>query len=84
MFLVIPDPAHGLVVAPRSGDDLTSETEQVLTAQGFTWDNEIEAYTRPTDHGPEAVDYAAGLLRALGHYVLSCWMAVPRTASNSG
>ncbi|CAL9676406.1 hypothetical protein SUDANB176_07807 (plasmid) [Streptomyces sp. enrichment culture] len=71
MFLVTPDSAHGLVAAPRSGDALTPETEQALTAQGFTWNSEIEAYTRPADHDPEAVGHTAGLLRALGHYVIA-------------
>ncbi|WP_081239943.1 hypothetical protein [Streptomyces viridosporus] len=71
MYLVTPDPAHGLVVAPRSGDDLAPEAEQALTAQGFTWSNEIEAYTRPTDHGPEDVERTADALRELGHYVIS-------------
>lgn len=83
MYLVTLDPAHGLVVAPRSGDDLTPETEQALTAEGFTWSSGIEAYTRPADSDPEAVDHAAGLLRALGHYVFSCWTTTPRTASDS-
>ncbi|MFC9892044.1 hypothetical protein ACFW3A_21830 [Streptomyces pilosus] len=71
MYLVTPDPAHGLVVAPRSSDDLTPETEQTLTAQGFIWNNEIEAYTRPTDHDPEDVERTADALRELGHYVIS-------------
>lgn len=84
MFLVAPDPAYGLVAAPRSSHDLTPETEQALTAQGFTWNGAIEAYSRPADSDPEAVtvEYIAGLLRALGHYVFSCWTAKPRTASD--
>ncbi|MGW4102016.1 hypothetical protein [Streptomyces sp. NPDC004976] len=71
VYLVTPDPAHGLVVAPRSSDDLTPATEQALTAQDFTWNTEIEAYTRPTDHAPEDVERTADALRALGHYVIS-------------
>ncbi|MFF8848144.1 hypothetical protein ACF08N_36610 [Streptomyces sp. NPDC015127] len=71
MFLVTPDRTHGLVAAPRSSADLTPGTEEALTAQGFTWNNEIEAYTRPTDSSPEAVDRTAGALRELGHYVFS-------------
>ncbi|GHG00613.1 MULTISPECIES: hypothetical protein [Streptomyces] len=71
MYLVTPDPAHGLVVAPRSSDDRTPETEQALTAQGFTWSNEIEAYTRPTGHDPEDAERTADALRELGHYVIS-------------
>ncbi|MFC7309020.1 hypothetical protein ACFQVC_33050 [Streptomyces monticola] len=70
----MPDPAHGLVTAPQSSDDLTPATEVALAAQGFT---EIEAYTRRADHGPEAVDDTAGVLRDLGHYVFSAY-APPR------
>ncbi|MGQ4424998.1 hypothetical protein ACN6LL_007628, partial [Streptomyces violaceoruber] len=69
MFLVTPDRIHGLVAAPRSPEDLTPGTEETLTAQGFTWNSDIEAYTRPTDHSSEAVDRTAGALRELGHYV---------------
>ncbi|MGC0407767.1 hypothetical protein RKD31_001010 [Streptomyces sp. SAI-163] len=71
MFLVTPDPIHGLVAAPRSPEDLTPGTEATLTAQGFTWNSDIEAYTHPTDHSSEAVDRTAGALRELGHYVFS-------------
>ncbi|GGJ68012.1 hypothetical protein [Streptomyces brasiliensis] len=71
MFLVVPDPAHGLVAAPESRADLTPCTEETLAAQGFTWDSAIEAYTRPTDHGPGAVERTAGALRELGHFVFS-------------
>ncbi len=78
MFLVVPDPAHGLVAAPQSSDDLTPVTEQSLAAHGFTWNNEIEAYTRQADHDPAAVDGTAGMLRALGHYVFSAYRPLPR------
>ena len=71
MFLVVPDPAHGLVAAPQSSDDLTPTTQQFLAAQGFTWNSAIEAYTRQADHSPAAVDDTAGTLRELGHYVFS-------------
>ncbi|MFJ8142630.1 hypothetical protein [Streptomyces sp. NPDC096013] len=71
MFLVAADPAHGLVAAPQSPEDLTPETEEALAAQQFTWNEEIEAYTREAGHGPAAVDGIAGLLRELGHYVFS-------------
>ncbi|MGW2651686.1 hypothetical protein ACWC2T_44175 [Streptomyces sp. NPDC001393] len=77
MFLVVPDPAHGLVAAPRSSADRTPATEEALTAQGFTWNSEIEAYTRGADHSPEAVDRTAGALRELGHYVFSSCMPMP-------
>jgi hypothetical protein len=59
VFLVVPDPAHGLVAAPQPSDDLTPATEQALAAQGFTWNGEIEAYTREAVHGPAAVDDTA-------------------------
>lgn len=77
MFLVQPDPAHGLVAAPRSSDDLTPGTDATLTAQGFAWNSEIEAYTRQADHGPEAVDLTAGSLRELGHFVIASWAPLP-------
>ncbi|MBA4867214.1 hypothetical protein H1V43_39255 [Streptomyces sp. PSKA54] len=77
MFLVVPDPAHGLVVAPESFLDLTPGTEQSLTAQGFAWNSEIEAYTRQTDHSPATVERTAGMLRELGHYVLSSHTPLP-------
>ena len=77
MFLVVPDPAHGLVVAPRSSLDLTRGTEEALTAQGFTWDSRIEAYTRQTDSSPAAVERTAGTLRELGHYVFSSITPLP-------
>ncbi|MGW2563432.1 hypothetical protein ACWCXB_30255 [Streptomyces sp. NPDC001514] len=77
MFLVAPDPAHGLVAAPRSSADLTAETEETLTAQGFAWDSEIEAYTRPADHSPEAVERTAGALRELGHFAFSSHLPLP-------
>ncbi|MFD7444079.1 hypothetical protein [Streptomyces sp. NPDC059909] len=77
MFLVTPDPAHGLVAAPRASADLTAETEETLTAQGFAWNSEIEAYTRPADHSPEAVDRTAGALCELGHFVFSSYMPLP-------
>ncbi|MFD3504426.1 hypothetical protein [Streptomyces sp. NPDC058678] len=78
MFLVVPDPAHGLVAAPQSSDDPTPATEQSLAAQGFAWNNEIEAYTRQADHDPAAVDDTAGILRELGHYVFSAHRPLPR------
>ncbi|MFI9825259.1 hypothetical protein ACIHFC_33200 [Streptomyces sp. NPDC052013] len=74
MFLVVPDPAHGLVAAPRSTDDLTPVTEESLAAQGFTWNSKIQAYTRQSDHGPTAVDDTACMLRSLGHYVFHAYM----------
>jgi hypothetical protein len=69
VFLVTPDHAHGLVAAPRSPEDRTPGTEKALTAQGFTWNGENEAYTRPTSHSPADVDRTAGALRERGHYV---------------
>ncbi|WP_438306578.1 hypothetical protein ACSHXN_43885 (plasmid) [Streptomyces sp. HUAS TT11] len=77
MFLVAPDPAHGLVVAPRSSDDLTPWTEAYLTAQGFTWSPEIEAYTRRLDSSPAAVERTAGVLREHGHYVFTSNKPLP-------
>ncbi|MET8291511.1 hypothetical protein ABZV80_41015 [Streptomyces sp. NPDC005132] len=71
MFLVVPDPAHGLVAAPQSSDDRTPDTDGFLTGQGFTWNDEIEAYTRPTGHSPDDVDHTADTLRGLGQYVFS-------------
>lgn len=79
MFLVTPDPAHGLVAAPQSSADLTPATEQSLAAQGFAWNSEIEAYTRQADHSPAAVDDIAGMLRELGHYVFSLNKPLPRS-----
>jgi hypothetical protein len=73
VFLVVPDPAHGLVAAPESSLDLTPDTEASLAAKGFTWNSEIEAYTREADHSPAAVDDTAGMLRNLGHYVFSAY-----------
>ncbi|MGX4695124.1 hypothetical protein [Streptomyces sp. JNUCC 63] len=77
MFLVVPDPAHGLVAAPRSPADLTPGTKETLTSQGFTWNSEIKAYNRPADSSPEAVERTAGALRELGHYVLSSYTPLP-------
>ncbi|POX47706.1 hypothetical protein C3489_28915 [Streptomyces sp. Ru71] len=77
MFLVVLDPAHGLVAAPRSSDDLSPGTEETLTAQGFAWNSEIEAFTRPTDNSPAAVELTADTLRELGHYVLSSYAFLP-------
>ncbi|MES5824980.1 hypothetical protein [Streptomyces sp. RG80] len=71
MFLVVPDPAHGLVAAPESSLDLTPETKESLAAHGFTWNDEIEAYIRQADHDSAAVDDIADMLRNLGHYVFS-------------
>ncbi|MGW6274689.1 hypothetical protein [Streptomyces sp. NPDC055060] len=82
MYLVIPDPAHGLVAAPQSPHDLTPLTEQALAAQGFTWNNEIEAYTRQTNHDPAAVDITAGVLRNLGHYVFCAHHPLPTTGTD--
>ena len=79
MFLVVPDPAHGLVAAPQSSADLTPLTEQSLAAQGFAWNDEIEAYTRQTDHDPAAVDSTTGMLRELGHYVFSAYRPLSRS-----
>ncbi|MFD6285399.1 hypothetical protein [Streptomyces sp. NPDC060205] len=78
MFLVVPDPAHGLVAAPQSSEDLTPATEQSLAAQGFTWNDEIEAYTRQAGYDPAAVDGTARMLRDLGHYVFSAYRPLPR------
>jgi hypothetical protein len=78
VFLVVPDPAHGLVAAPQSSDDLTPDTEQSLAAQGFAWNNEIEAYTRQSDDDPAAVDGTAAMLRELGHFVFSAYRPLPR------
>ncbi|MFI6661537.1 hypothetical protein ACIBL8_39155 [Streptomyces sp. NPDC050523] len=77
MFVVVPDPAHGLVAAPESEADLDPLTEQALTAQGFTWHSGIEAYTRTADSSPEAVDRTARTLRDLGCYVLTSWRPLP-------
>ena len=77
MFLVVPDPAHGLVAAPQSSDDLTPDTEHALAVRGFTWNGEIEAYARRADQGPAAVDDTADTLRDLGHYVFSAYMPLP-------
>ena len=77
MFLVIPDPAHGLVAAPQSSDDCTPFTEESLAARGFTWNSEIEAYTRQVDQDPAGVDDTAGMLRELGHYVFSAYKPLP-------
>ncbi|TLS45792.1 hypothetical protein FE633_13625 [Streptomyces montanus] len=79
MFLVAPDPAHGLVAAPQSSDDLTLLTEESLASQGFAWNSEIEAYTRQADHVPAAVDNTADMLRELGHYVFSAHKPLPRS-----
>lgn len=79
MFLVIPDPAHELVAAPQSSDDLTPPTEESLAAQGFAWNSEIEVYTRQAPHDPAAVDVTAGMLRELGHYVFSAHKPLPRS-----
>lgn len=78
MFLVTPDPAHGLIAAPQSPHDLTPATQQALAAQGFAWNSEIEAYTRQADHGPAAVEGTADTLRGLGHYVFSTHTPVHR------
>ncbi|MFD7876610.1 hypothetical protein ACFV5G_21310 [Streptomyces sp. NPDC059766] len=77
MFLVVPDFAHGLVAAPKSSDDLTPRTEETLTTQGFALYSEIEAYTRPTDSSPAAVELTAGALCELGHYVVSSYTPLP-------
>ncbi|MET8572993.1 hypothetical protein [Streptomyces sp. NPDC004783] len=77
MFLVTPDRTYGLVAAPRAPEDLTPGTEEALTAQDFTWNSEIEAYTRPTGHGPEGVDRTASTLRGLGHFVLLSYTPAP-------
>ncbi|MDG4857088.1 hypothetical protein P8605_02755 [Streptomyces sp. T-3] len=74
MFLVVPDPAHGLVAAPRSRADRTPATERLLAEDGFTWNGEIEAYARQADRGPAAVDETADRLRRLGHYVFFSYM----------
>ncbi|KUN57285.1 hypothetical protein AQJ46_47900 [Streptomyces canus] len=72
MFLVVPDPAHGLVAAPESDTDLDPLTRQALTAEGFTWHSGIEAYTR-TPGSRADVDRTALILRDLGHYVFASW-----------
>ncbi|MGW7365419.1 hypothetical protein ACWGI8_18745 [Streptomyces sp. NPDC054841] len=77
MFLVVPHPAHGLVAAPESSLDLTPGTEEALTVRGFTWNSEIEAYTRQTNSSPAAVELTAGALRELGHYVFSSYTPRP-------
>ncbi|MFE2583313.1 hypothetical protein [Streptomyces sp. NPDC059378] len=79
MFLVVPDLAHGLVAAPQSSLDLTPGTEEALTALGFAWNGEIEAYVRSTDASPQAVDHTAGILREMGHWVISSWTPLPST-----
>ncbi|SNX88619.1 hypothetical protein SAMN06272735_9094 [Streptomyces sp. TLI_55] len=79
MFLVAPDPAHGLVTAPQSPGDLTPATPQALAAQGFTWNSETDAYIRPADHSPQAVDDTTDRLRGLGHYVFSTHTPVHRS-----
>lgn len=81
MFLVVPDPAHGLVAAPQSSRDLTPGTVEYLIAQGFAWNDEIEAYTCQTDDIPAAVDRITKVLRGLGHRVQFSWTPVPRQAS---
>ncbi|NUP16682.1 MAG: hypothetical protein HOZ81_11350 [Streptomyces sp.] len=78
MFLVAPDPAHGLDAAPRSSGDLTPATEQALAAEGLTWNSKIEAYTRQADHDPAAVDDTTASLRGLAHYVFTAHRPLPR------
>ncbi|MER5385165.1 hypothetical protein ABT040_33660 [Streptomyces sp. NPDC002688] len=73
MYLVTPDPGHGVVAAPCAPQDLTAETEQALTAREFTWENSTEAYVRPTP-ADEATSTAAAVpaeLRTKGHYVIA-------------
>ncbi|MGC0212015.1 hypothetical protein [Streptomyces levis] len=77
MFLVVPDPAHGLVAAPQSSLDLTPGTTTFLTGQGFAWRDDIQAYTRRTDDSPAAVEHVARVLRDLGHYVFSAHRPLP-------
>ncbi|MFE9769797.1 hypothetical protein ACFYPC_35635 [Streptomyces sp. NPDC005808] len=73
MYLVTPDPGHGVVAAPRAPKDLTAETEQALGARGFTWNDSIEAYVRPSpaDEATSTAADVAAELRALGHYVIT-------------
>ncbi|MFJ8158525.1 hypothetical protein [Streptomyces sp. NPDC094468] len=73
MFLVTPDAARGLVAAPHCSDDRTPDTECLLAAQGFTWDAQVEAFTRATDSSPHHVDQVAEALRRLGHFVFSSY-----------
>ncbi|MER5184803.1 hypothetical protein ABT009_42050 [Streptomyces sp. NPDC002896] len=77
MFLVVPDPAHGLVAAPESSLALTPDSERLLSIEGFAWNGEIEAFTRQCDNIPAAVDRTSALLRELGHYVLASWTPLP-------
>ncbi|WP_331751909.1 hypothetical protein OG713_46030 (plasmid) [Streptomyces sp. NBC_00723] len=77
MFLVVPDPVHGLVAAPESARDLTPGTEEALTAQGFTWNSEIQAYTSQRDNSPAALKQVVCALNDLGHEVLAS--TTPRT-----
>ncbi|MGW4951469.1 hypothetical protein [Streptomyces parvulus] len=78
MFLVVPDPAHGLVAAPQSSADLTPLTEAFLAEREFAWNDEVEAYTREAGHAPTDVDDVANALRELGHYVFSCNVPLAR------
>ncbi|MFI7008904.1 hypothetical protein [Streptomyces sp. NPDC050145] len=75
MFLVTPDHTYGLVAAPRATIDRTPETDALLTAAGFAWNDAIGAYTRSTGTGPNDVDHAADKLRALGHDVFHAYTA---------
>ncbi|MER8225825.1 hypothetical protein ABTZ58_35845 [Streptomyces sp. NPDC094143] len=77
MFLVVPNPDHGLVAAPESSRDLTPSTTEYLTCQGFAWNDDIEAYTRRTDQSPAAVHRVARVLREMGHYVFCAHRPLP-------
>ncbi|GGY05146.1 hypothetical protein GCM10010358_68170 [Streptomyces minutiscleroticus] len=77
MFLVVLDLNQGLVAAPASGDDLTHDTQQVLTVEGFAWSSEIQAFVRQDDATPADVNNTADMLRELGHQVETAWATLP-------
>ncbi|MFI1177811.1 hypothetical protein [Streptomyces melanogenes] len=69
MYLVTTDTQlDAVVIAPDCPEAVDDKARTTIDNAGFTWDPDIEAYTKPGQDHAEAIRMA-GLLFTLGHTV---------------
>lgn len=70
MYLVTIDADHGVVAAPRSAEDVDEATTATLLANGFSWNDVIEAYVHQSATGLDIAFRTYALLSDLRHAII--------------